>query len=86
MAGRHDIEHIHFSIDVDGIDKKYAPGTGMPCIEGIEPMAINSFLNALPGVKTGSLDLVEVNPKKDRNGTTIALAQELIRRFIGLNA
>lgn len=86
MAGRNDIEHIHFSIDVDGIDKEYAPGTGMPCKEGIIPRAINSFLKALPTGKTRSMDLVEVNPNKDMDKITVSLAQQLISSFISLHA
>ena len=71
-------KHLHITIDADGIDRKYAPGTGMPCEEGLLLEPVKQLLDSLVDFPSISMEVVEVNPKKDPDGRTVQLAQDLI--------
>ncbi|MEA3558305.1 MAG: agmatinase [Candidatus Thermoplasmatota archaeon] len=73
---------IYLSIDIDGMDPSFAPGTGTP-----EPWGISSFhvLSVLEGLYTNlrAMDVVEVSPDIE-SFITPGLAGKLIRQVIGL--
>lgn len=71
---------IYLTIDIDGIDPAYAPGTGTP-----EPFGLSDW-DALETVKRCAaqlvgMDVVEVCPPYD-NGQTALLAAKLVREAI----
>jgi arginase len=76
-----DKKHLHVSLDIDAIDKRFAPGTGMPCADGLEPEAIELILGALAEFPSKSLEIVELNPRKDIGDKTANLAQRFIEIF-----
>ena len=39
------IRNVHFSIDVDSIDPRFAPGTGTRVCEGLMPDEFNNFVD-----------------------------------------
>eukprot|EP00398_MALV-I-01_sp_L67-1_P000217 gene217-944_t len=58
---------IHLSLDIDGLDPLYAPGTGTPAKSGLSAREVRYICTEL--AKTGrlvSMDLVEVNPLLDQ--------------------
>lgn len=71
-------KHLHISLDVDGIDKRFAPATGMPCEEGIHIDSLLGFLSDLTDFPSISLDIVEFNPKKDVENLTLNLVRKLL--------
>lgn len=75
-------EHIHLSFDVDGVDDSLAPGTGIPAKNGLLTSHFLPMLEVIKKAKSLSLDLVEVNPKKDLGGRTIKLAQDIVLRIV----
>lgn len=80
------IEHIHISLDIDAIDPKYAPGTGVPEKNGMTPQTIVVILNELK--KSGlckSIDFVEFNPCLDRDNLTANIYYKLIKTFLQRN-
>jgi len=80
FTGRFD--RIYLSIDIDVLDSKEAPGTGYPEEKG---MSIETLLFLLKWIKVAKMperiDLVEVNPSKDKKGITIKNAKKIISLF-----
>ncbi len=73
-------EKIYLSIDIDGIDPSYAPGTGTPEYFGLTPIDVKRIIDFL-GDKLIGVDIVEVNPEYD-NGNTSVLAARLVQEVI----
>ena len=75
---------IYLSIDIDVIDPKIAPGTGVPVPNGINVETLLKFIDVI--ARTGKVkgaELVEVNPTiDDENGTTTILAINIIEYLI----
>lgn len=71
---------IYLSIDIDGIDPAYAPGTGTPEPFGLTPLHVRRLISRLSSRLVGA-DIVEVSPPYD-NGNTSALAARLAREII----
>ncbi len=78
----HDAVHVSFDIDVFNTDLVRATGTPNPAGFGKE-MIFDIIRVLKESGKISSLDLVEVNPKKDGSAETTALAQEVISEFLG---
>lgn len=64
---------FYLSIDVDGIDPAYTPGTGTPEIGGLRPEQVQSLIRSLRGRAIVGADVVEVAPPYDTPGQTTAL-------------
>ncbi len=75
-----DTDKIYLSIDIDGIDPAYAPGTGTPEFFGLSPMDVKSIINFLAPNLIGA-DITEVCPPYD-NGNTSVLASRLVQEII----
>lgn len=72
---------VYLTIDIDGIDPSYAPGTGTPEPFGLKPRDVLEIIHALsPGIV--GMDLVEICPPCDINGITSILGAHLILEFI----
>lgn len=73
-------DKIYFSLDIDGIDPAYAPGTGTPEPFGLTPVQIKKLIQYIAPKMVG-FDIVEVSPPWD-NGNTSALAARIVREVI----
>ncbi len=71
---------VYLSLDIDGIDPAYAPGTGTPEPFGLTPMEVKDIIDELAPRLVG-FDVVEVCPPYD-NGNTSILAARLIREVV----
>ncbi len=69
---------FYISIDVDGFDPAYAPGTGTPEAGGLEAREGLSLLRALHGMHVIGADVVEVAPQYDPTTNTSQLAAQLL--------
>lgn len=76
----------YLTIDIDGFDPSIAPGTGTPSHGGFLYYEILEFLQGLTtrGEIVG-VDLVEVAPDYDRDGTTAFLAAQLLMNLLGFH-
>jgi arginase len=78
---------IYVSLDLDVIDVEYAPGVGTPTHGGITYREILYLSRALSQLFNSKilcgLDVVELNPSKDKNKKTVSLAIELIMSVLG---
>ncbi len=75
-------ENIYFSLDIDGIDPAYAPGTGTPEPFGLTSMDVKRCINML-GPRLAGFDVVEVSPPYDK-GNTAGLAARMIIEAIAV--
>lgn len=71
---------IYVSLDIDGIDPAYAPGTGTPEPYGLTPFDVKKIINALAPRMIG-FDVVEVSPPLD-NGVTSILGGRMVTNVI----
>ena len=72
------------TIDIDGFDPSIAPGTGTPSHGGFLYYEVLEILKGLASRGTvAGIDLVEVAPDYDRDGTTAFLAAQLLLSFLG---
>ncbi len=78
------VERIYLSIDIDGIDPSYAPGTGTPEFFGLSPLDVKSIINYLAPIMVGA-DITEVCPVYD-NGNTSVLAARFVQEIIAARA
>ncbi|TXF90564.1 formimidoylglutamase [Neolewinella aurantiaca] len=72
-------DHVYLSIDLDGFSSAYAPGVSAPSPYGFSPafvMAVLEYL--LASGKVISVDLAEMNPVFDVDGSTARLAAGLV--------
>ncbi|MEM9222804.1 MAG: agmatinase [Pseudomonadota bacterium] len=76
--------NLYLTIDIDGFDPSIACGTGTPSHGGFLYYEVLEFLAALAqrGPVVG-IDLVEVAPDYDRDGTTAILAAQVLLNLIG---
>ena len=75
-------ENVYLSIDIDGIDPAYAPGTGTPEPFGLTPFDVKKVINMV-GERMVGFDVVEVSPPFD-NGNTSALAARLVKEALAV--
>lgn len=75
-------DHIHVSFDIDVFDAQFAPATGTPAPDGLDPDHVFPLLETLSKAKHLSMDLVEVNPQKNGAETTIDMAQKVIETLL----
>jgi formiminoglutamase len=77
-------DHIYLSIDLDGFSSAYAPGVSAPSPYGFSPafvMAVLEYL--LASGKILSVDLAEMNPIFDLDGSTARLGAGLVDVLVG---
>lgn len=75
---------VYVTIDIDGFDPAYAPGTGTPEPGGLDWFQVNDLLNAVTKHReVVAADIVEVRPIPPNNVTEF-LAARLAYRLIGL--
>ncbi|MEB3765032.1 MAG: agmatinase [Desulfurococcales archaeon] len=74
--------YIYVSIDIDGIDPSYAPGTGTPEPFGLSPLTVVKILGGILDNRLVGIDLVEVNPLVDCNDITSVLGAKILQEAI----
>jgi agmatinase len=72
----------YLSIDLDGLDPAYAPGVSHHEPGGLSVRELLDLIDALPGPLIGA-DVVELNPDRDINFMTAAVAAKLVRELAG---
>jgi agmatinase len=68
----------YVSVDVDGFDPAYAPGTGTPEAGGLEAREGLALLRGLGGLNIVGADVVEVAPEYDATTNTAQLAAQIL--------
>ena len=68
-------ERFYVSIDIDGLDPAFAPGTGTPETGGLTTLVLLDLLYALEGRRVAAFDIMEVSPPYDNGSTVVAAAR-----------
>jgi guanidinobutyrase len=68
----------YISLDIDGIDPSFAPGTGTPEIAGLTVPQALEIIRSCRGMNLIGADLVEVSPVYDASNNTSLLAANLL--------
>lgn len=78
------VSNIYLSIDIDVIDPKLAPGTGVPVPDGMTPKQLYKFIDIIAQTKKiKGAELVEVNPLIDSSDKkTTKLAIEIVENLM----
>jgi len=74
---------LYISFDLDALDPAFAPGVSHHEPGGLSTRQVLDVLHALKGTVVG-LDVVELNPSRDRSGITAAAAFKIIQEVCGL--
>ncbi len=77
---------VYVSIDVDGFDPVFAPGTGTPEVGGLEAREGLALLRSWGGLQVVGADVVEVAPQYDPTTNTSQLAAQLLFEEFALMA
>jgi agmatinase len=77
------VDHVYLTVDIDGVDPAYAPGTGTPEPGGLtsdDLLRAMDLLGACDAV--GAMDLMEVAPDLDPTESTQRLGANAVVRFL----
>ncbi len=69
---------VYVSLDIDGIDPAFAPGTPVPEIGGLIPRDVQVMIRALAGRDIIGADISEVAPCYDPTGITCVTAANMM--------
>ena len=69
---------VYVTVDVDGFDPAYAPGTGTPEIGGLSSREGLALLRGLSGIDVVGADVVEVAPQYDPTSNTALLGAQIL--------
>ncbi len=75
---------FYITIDVDGIDPAYTPGTGTPEVGGLTPLQVQMLLREFAGMNIIGGDVVEVAPQYDPTTNTAHVAAQLLFELFAL--
>ena len=77
---------VYITLDIDGLDPSYAPGTPVPEIGGLIPRDVQVMLRALSGCDVIGADICEVAPCYDPTGITSVTAANMMFEMLCLVA
>lgn len=69
---------VYVSLDIDGLDPAFLPGTGVPEIGGITPRDAQVIIRSLQGRDIVGADISEVSPLHDPTGITCITVANLM--------
>ncbi|MEM1230668.1 MAG: agmatinase [Pseudomonadota bacterium] len=76
----------YVTIDVDGIDPAYTPGTGTPEVGGLTPREVQRLLRGLAAANIVGGDVVEVAPQYDPSSNTAQVGAQMLFEILSLMA
>ncbi len=74
----------YVSLDVDGIDPAFTPGTGTPEVGGLTPREVQAILRGCQGVNVIGGDVVEVAPEYDPGSVTAQVGAQMLFEILCL--
>jgi len=78
-----DGKNLYVSIDIDVIDPAFAPGTGYQEPGGLSSRDFLYLIQRMNKIKNlRGMDLVEINPEKDKDNQTVKLGAKIIGELI----
>jgi agmatinase len=77
---------VYITIDVDGLDPAFAPGTGTPVPGGLTTREVLGLVRGLAGLDVIGMDVVEIAPALDHADLTCHLGAHLLFEGLALRA
>lgn len=77
---------VYITLDIDGLDPSYCPGTPVPEIGGLIPRDVQVMLRSLSGCDVVGADICEVAPCYDPTGITSVTAANMMFEMLCLVA
>jgi agmatinase len=78
------VKAVYLTLDIDGLDPAYAPGTGTPEAGGPSTRDLLEFLRVIfAGLPVRAMDVVEVAPPLDSNDITSQAAIRVLYEVFG---
>ena len=77
---------LYVTVDVDGIDPAYTPGTGTPEVGGLTPLEVQILLRSLSGLPIVGGDVVEIAPQYDPTSNTAHVGAAMLFELFALAA
>jgi agmatinase len=77
---------VYVTVDVDGIDPAFAPGTGTPEVGGLTPREVQALLRGLKGLDIVGGDVVEIAPQYDATTNTVQVGAQMLFEILCLVA
>jgi len=74
----------YISLDVDGIDPSFTPGTGTPEAGGLTPREVQAIFHGLKGIDVIGGDVMEVAPQYDPTSNTAMVAAQMLFEIFSL--
>lgn len=76
-------ERVYVSVDIDGLDPAFAPGTGTPEPGGLSTLTLLRYIYALKETSVSAFDIMEVSPPYD-NGSTVTAAARVMNELVAI--
>lgn len=77
---------LYVTLDVDGIDPAFTPGTGTPEVGGLTPFEVQCLVRAMAGLPIVGGDVVEIAPPYDPTSNTAHVGAALLFELFALTA
>lgn len=77
---------LYVTLDVDGIDPAFTPGTGTPEVGGLTPFEVQCLVRAMAGLPIVGGDVVEIAPPYDPTSNTAHVGAALLFELFALSA
>ena len=77
---------VYVSLDVDGLDPAFAPGTGTPEVGGLSPREVQALFRGCAGLDVVGGDVVEVAPEYDATTNTAQAGAQMLFEILSLMA
>lgn len=77
---------VYVSVDVDGIDPAYTPGTGTPEVGGLTPREVQALLRACADLDIVGGDVVEIAPQYDPSTNTAQVGAQMMFEILSMMA
>ncbi len=73
---------VYLSMDIDGLDPAFAPGTGTPEIGGLTTSQALEVIRGCRGLDLVGCDLVEISPPYDPCGNTALTGANMLYEML----
>ena len=77
---------VYVSLDVDGLDPAFAPGTGTPEIGGLTPREVQALFRGCADLNIVGGDVVEVAPQYDATTNTAQVGAQMLFEILSMMA
>ena len=75
---------VYVSLDVDGIDPAFTPGTGTPEVGGLTPREVQALLRGCADLNIAGGDVVEIAPQYDSTSNTVQVGAQMLFEILAM--